>query len=397
MRKKKRLRRKEFLAQERKKKDWQNRFLISLFLAVIFGGTVSTFWVSKKDFSDRENRALQQFPKLTVSSAVSGEFEKKYETYLSDQFPGRDGWIRVKAETELAMGKQEIKGIYYAEDDYLIESHRGSFNTDTASANIGYLRNFLDAQVEKFGPEHMTVMVVPNAVEVLKDKLPSNAPKSGEREFLTKLEAAVPKEMWFDAFSVLKEHQDEYIYYRTDHHWTTLGAFYTYEAWAEEKGLSPSPFSAYTLEALTDSFRGTIESKVGTNVVPDTIQRFMKAQEASYTLDYGSGQEVRTDLYVMDYLDTKDKYSVFFGGNQPIVRASIENESNRRLLVIKDSYAHCFLPFAFESFSTVDFIDLRYFNESLNEYLEKNSYTDLLFLYNASGFAEDVSLIKLGN
>ena len=395
MKRKKRLRRKEYLALERKKKDRQNKVLTGLFLALVFGGTAATFLVPKREFSDRENRALQQFPKASVDSVLNGEFESDYETYLSDQFPGRDGWIRVKTEAELAMGKDEIKNIYFAKDDYLIESHEGSFTTDTAEKNIGYLAAFLKSQENRFETGRITAMIVSNAVEILKDKLPKYAPDSGESAYLSKIQAAVPASMWFDASSVLAEHKDEYIYYRTDHHWTTLGAWYAYQAWAEAKGFSPAPLSDYTVETLTTDFKGTIESKVGVDVVPDTIQSFMKKDLPAYTLDYNNGQKSSDDLYDRSYLEEKDKYSVFFGGNQPIIRASIKNNSARKLLVIKDSYAHCFLPFTFEDFSEVDFIDIRYFNESLKNYLETSDYTDLLFLYNASGFAEDVSLAKL--
>ena len=395
MKRKKRLRRKEYLALERKKKDRQNKVLTGLFLALVFGGTAATFLVPKREFSDRENRALQQFPKASVDSVLNGEFESDYETYLSDQFPGRDGWIRVKTEAELAMGKDEIKNIYFAKDDYLIESHEGSFTTDTAEKNIGYLAAFLKSQENRFETGRITAMIVPNAVEILKDKLPKYAPDSGESAYLSKIQAAVPASMWFDASSVLAEHKDEYIYYRTDHHWTTLGAWYAYQAWAETKGFSPAPLSDYTVETLTTDFKGTIESKVGVDVVPDTIQSFMKKDLPAYTLDYNNGQKSSDDLYDRSYLEGKDKYRVFFGGNQPVIRASIKNNSARKLLVIKDSYAHCFLPFTFEDFSEVDFIDIRYFNESLKNYLETSDYTDLLFLYNASGFAEDVSLAKL--
>ena len=395
MKRKKRLRRKEYLALERKKKDRQNKVLTGLFLALVFGGTAATFLVPKREFSDRENRALQQFPKASVDSVLNGEFESDYETYLSDQFPGRDGWIRVKTEAELAMGKDEIKNIYFAKDDYLIESHEGSFTTDTAEKNIGYLAAFLKSQENRFETGRITAMIVSNAVEILKDKLPKYAPDSGESAYLSKIQAAVPVSMWFDASSVLAEHKDEYIYYRTDHHWTTLGAWYAYQAWAEAKGFSPAPLSDYTVETLTTDFKGTIESKGGVDVVPDTTQSFMKKDLPAYTLDYNNGQKSSDDLYDRSYLEEKDKYSVFFGGNQPIIRASIKNNSARKLLVIKDSYAHCFLPFTFEDFSEVDFIDIRYFNESLKNYLETSDYTDLLFLYNASGFAEDVSLAKL--
>lgn len=393
----KRLRRKEYLALERKKKNNQNKVLLGVFLALVFGGTAATLVMPKRDFSDRENRALQSFPMPSLKTVMNGDFEEDYETYLSDQFPGRDAWIRVKAEAELAAGKQEIKGIYYAADDYLLESHKGSFTTERAEENIRYLADFLKNQEERFGTGRITAMVVPNAVEILKDKLPKNAPESGEREYLEKIRAAIPESMWFDCTSVLESHKEEYLYYRTDHHWTTLGAFYVYEAWAKEKGFSPAALSDYEVETLTKDFRGTIESKVGTSVVPDEIQRFVKEIHSPYTLDYNNGQETRNDLYDLSFLETKDKYSVFFGGNQPIIRSSIQNGKSRKLLVIKDSYAHCFLPFTFENFSEVDLVDLRYFNESLSDFLEESDYTDLLVLYNASGFAEDVSLGKLKN
>lgn len=397
MKRKKRLRRKEYLALERKKKNRQNKVLTGLFLALVFGGTAATFLAPKREFSDRENRALQQFPKLSTAAVLDGSFESDYETYLSDQFPARDGWIRIKTEAELATGKDEIKNIYFAKDDYLIESHEGSFTTDTAEKNIQYLATFLKSQENRFETGRITAMIVPNAVEVLKEKLPKYAPDSGESEYLSRIRAALQTAMWFDTASVLEAHKEETIYYRTDHHWTTLGAWYVYQAWAEQNGFSPAPLSDYTIEDLTTDFKGTIESKVGVEVVPDTIQSFVKKDLPSYTLDYNNGQKTSEDLYDRSYLETKDKYSVFFGGNQPVIRATIKNGSDRKLLVIKDSYAHCFLPFTFEDYSEVDFIDIRYFNESLKSYLEKSDYTDLLFLYNASGFAEDVSLAKLNS
>ena len=206
----------------------------------------------------------------------------------------------------------------------------------------------------------------------------------------------LPEGVWFDAEAVLREHIDEELYYRTDHHWKTLAAYYVYAAWAKEKGLSPLALADYEIETVTDEFQGTIEAKVGGDVGCDSIQIFRPKEEKPYSLLYNR-EETETDLYDWDALKTKDKYALFFGGNQPVVEGTIENGSNRRLLVIKDSYAHCFLPFTFHDFSEVDFVDLRYFNESFREYRKDKEYTDILFLYNASGFAEDASLVKLKN
>ncbi len=195
---------------------------------------------------------------------------------------------------------------------------------------------------------------------------------------------------------MLREHTDQQLYYRTDHHWTTKAAFYTYEAWAKAKGLAPFALEDYDIETVTDTFQGTVEAKVGGEVGYDSIQIFRPKEEIRYQLTYNR-KEVKDDLYHWEALKTRDKYTLFFGGNQPVVEGTIENDSGRRLLVIKDSYAHCFLPFTFHDFSAVDFVDLRYFNERLSDFMEAKDYTDILFLYNASGFAEDPNVAKLQN
>ena len=377
-----------------KKQNWT---VISLFLVMIFGLTVATLLKPDSEFSEKENRVLAQKPKLAVDSYFSGEFSKDYETYMTDQFLFRDQWIQMKTAVERASLKQEIKGIYFAQDGYLIEKHEDSFQSATASNNIQHLARFMEEVQGEYGDGHVTAMVVPNAVEILKDKLPPLAPDSKEGEYLEYIADALPAGTWFDAADILNQHKEEEIYYRTDHHWKTLGAYYTYEAWAKSVGLSPLKKEEYEVETVTNNFLGTIEAKVGTQVQADSIQIFRPKEEEKYTISYNRSEEKKTELYDWSYLETKDQYSIFFGGNQPLVEDKIDNGSARRLLVIKDSYAHCFLPFTFHDFSQVDFVDLRYFNESLREYREKGNYTDILFLYNASGFAEDPNVVKLGN
>lgn len=374
----------------------QNWFLIILFLVMIFGMTAATLLKPATDFSEKENRALQQKPELSAEAVFNGQYAKDYEKYLTDQFIGRDSWISVKTAIERASFKQESNDIYFAKDGYLIEKHSESFKTPLAEANIGYLSSFLEKAEARYGKGHVTATVVPNAVDILKEKLPPFASPYDEGAYLKKIGESVPEGTWLDSREVLMEHSGEEIYYKTDHHWKTLGAWYVYEAWAKQTGLTPLSLQDYDIVTVSDEFLGTIESKVGGKTAKDSIQIFEPKQPVKYQLDYNRGTKITDSLYDENALKTKDKYSVFFGGNQPVVQASIENGSSRRLLVIKDSYAHCFLPFTFHDFSEVDFIDIRYFNESLAEFMEKQDYTDVLFLYNASGFAEDPNLIKLG-
>ncbi len=374
----------------------QNVVIILLFLLLIFGMTVLNLFSPVREFSDRENRTLQQFPKLSVESYFEGSFSKDYESYITDQFIWRDRWIGMKTAVERSSFKQESKGIYFAKDGYLIEKHEGCFTTDTAKNNLSYLADFMEKVSEEYEKDHVTALVVPNAVEILEEKLPPYAVKGEEGDYLAELQRVLPQGTWFDSEAVLKDHKEETLYYKTDHHWKTLAAFYVYEAWAKEQGLTPLTLEDYEVKTVTEKFQGTIESKVGGDVGMDSIQIFKPHQEQSYHLLYNQ-KETKEEIYDWKALDTKDKYGVFFGGNQPVVECSIENDSNRRLLVIKDSYAHCFLPFAFHDFEEVDFVDLRYFNESLQQFREKKDYTDILFLYNVSGFAEDPNVAKLKN
>ncbi len=150
-------------------------------------------------------------------------------------------------------------------------------------------------------------------------------------------------------------------------------------------------------KTLTDGFFGTVDAKVGGRNRDDTIHVYIPKKKEKYQVNYVAKNETADDIYQYDYLKIRDKYSVYFGGNQSLVEVKTDSKSKRKLLVVQDSYAHCFIPFTLHDFKEVDFVDLRYYSESLKEYMEKGDYTDVLFLYNAAGFAEDNSLIKLGN
>lgn len=372
----------------------QNRVLTGVFLAMIFGCSVASLLKPDTSFSEKENRVLAQMPEVNLADILSGTFEKNYETYLSDQFFGRDQWIGVKTQAERAEGKTEINDVYFAKDGYLIEKHSGSFDTDTAKRNITYLGNFLKAQAQKVGEERVKAMIVPNAVEILKDKLPAYAVAEEEGDYLNEIRSQIPANLLFDAEGILEAHKEETIYYKTDHHWKTLASRYVYEAWADSIDLPIVPLSEYREETLTNDFHGTIDAKVNINLPGDTIESYQPITAVPYTLTYNHSEE-RTSLYDTSYLEGRDKYAVFFGGNQPLIEARTEAASERKLLIIKDSYANCFLSFAMQDFSQIDIVDLRYFNENLGDYMKEKDYTDILVLYNAAGFAEDASVAKL--
>ena len=375
-------------------------YLNTVFLLLIFGFALANVLRPQKDRSETENRTLEHRPALTWDSLISGDFAREYESYLSDQFILRDEWITLKTFLERAALKQETNDVYFASDDYLIEKHTGVFTSDTASQNLIRLGTFFENLRETFGPEHLTCIVVPNAVKILEDRLPAFADPYDEELYLDRIRESLPEGVWFDASAVLRQihgtDTEKQLYYRTDHHWTTEAAFDVCAAWMEEKGIGSMDQGQFTVSTVTDSFEGTIASKLGIAGRADSIQRFDPVPPYDYYLVYGQSDDLRNTMYQASFLDTKDKYAYFYGGNYGLIETKMpESETGRRLLIIKDSYAHCFAPFTCGYFDEVDLLDPRYYNASISELIASKSYTDVLFLFNAAGFAGETAIARL--
>jgi len=372
--------------------------LILMFCLLIFGLTAANILRPQTGKSETENRTLMQRPALTWSSLISGEFAGDYEEYLSDQFVLRDRWIALKTGFERLTGRTEIHDVYFADDDYLIESHDGVFTDAQATGNITTLSAFFEKLTGEMGysAEHLTAMVVPNAVDILRDKLPAFADPYDEEDYLAQIADALPEGVYYDAALVLRAHTDDQLYYRTDHHWTTQAAFCVFSDWIGAKGYGTVDPDLYTTKTVTRSFQGTVASQLGISGRADTIERIDFLRDDPYVLTYNRSDDVRHTVYQEQCLDTKDKYAYFYGGNYGLIQEkSSAVHSYRSLLVIKDSYAHCFVPFTYDYFDRVDMVDPRYYNASLAELIEENGYTDVLFLFNASGFAEETSIARL--
>ena len=370
--------------------------IAAVFLLLIFGFAIATVLKPSNERSETENRLLEQKPDLTWNALISGKFSEDYEAYLSDQFVVRDGWISLKTAFERAALRQEAEDVYFARDNYLIEKHTGVFTAETAERNIQTLSAFFTNLSKSMDPGHLTAMVVPNAVDILRDKLPPFADPYDEEIYLQKIAGALPEGVWFDSSSVLRQHSGEEIYYRTDHHWKTLSAYYTFEAWAGEKGLAGDSAFSFRPVTVTDSFEGTIASRLGIVGRADSIERFDPEIPFDYYLIYNQSDDIRNTVYQDSFLERKDKYAYFYGGNFGLIQAKMpEHETGRKLLVIKDSYAHCFVPFTYALFDQVDMLDTRYYNASISALIGQENYTDVLFLFNAAGFAEETSLARL--
>lgn len=367
-----------------KKALWIQSLIFLFFIGLFF---VLNLVLPDKDFSQQENRMLQTAPEFSFEDLFEGKFTKDFEDYVTDQFAFRDSWTALKARCELLMGKDSNKGIYLCEGETLIEAFSAPEYTDI-SINIEAINALSEKQdiPVYFG-------LIPSSAEMWSDLLPAGAPNDSQKELIdTCYDNANVNTV--DFYSALSEHADENIYYRTDHHWTTLGAYYGYTALAEAMGFEPVPLDSYSETVVTEDFLGTTYSSSGFGwVTPESISTYVEQGDAVIT-NYPAGQPVENSLYVESFLEVKDKYSYFYGGNTPLLTVETGNEGPS-LLIVRDSYMDSLSPYLFEHFSEIHIVDLRHYRLSLNGYIEANEIDSILVCYSLSNFCTDSNIFML--
>lgn len=359
----------------------RNKIITSFFCLLLAVSALIGLLMPDRYYSEREKRTLTQKPKFTVANFISGEFSDELEKYLTDQVPLRDGWVTMKTYMELTIGKRESVGVYICKDKYLMDKFT-SYSKKQLVANAAAL---VDLQ-EKLAAEgiSMNTILVPMAAQVLTDKLPAYAPVADYAAILQVLtDAGVDTT---DVLSALVAHSSENIYYRTDHHWTSLGAYYAYCAW---RGIEPN-VDEWTQEVLCDDFYGTTWNKVPLPTVPaEEITAWYK--HINRSVSYNNGQYETDSIYERKYLSGSDQYAVFLNSNQ--AQTVIEGSGKSgKLLLIKDSYGNTFSQFPVEDYAEVHVLDLRFFKGDVTEYAKENGITDTLVLYGTQSFVKDTRL-----
>lgn len=367
-----------------------------VFITVLFGLTIMNLMSPDRVFSDKENRYLEKKPKFSFEKLVDGEFTEKYEKYVTDQFVSRDKWTQVKTLCELAMQKKDNNGVYFGKDGYLLGKHDDTdIDKVQEKKNINYLAGFIDRYAQKLGNDRVSCMIVPTSGAILKDKLPPYATGYDQNSLIDSVKSSLKGGTFVDVRDTLSKHRDEYIYYKTDHHWTSLGAYYSYLEWCKDTGIKPIKEDEFTWKPITEEFYGTHYSKANFyNIAPDEINIMEPKEKKSYKVVYNNGEKTADTLYNDSFLSKRDKYSVFLSGNNPIVDITTENKNGRNLLIVKDSFGHSFAPIAANNFENIHMIDFRYFSMSIDEYIKEKNITDILVMYNTINFVTDRNLFK---
>ena len=334
-----------------------------------------------RTFSPVENRNLRQVPAFTWRALREGSYTAALETYLEDQFPLRDGWMGLKTRWEWLLGKREFHDVFLCGGALIGRVGEG----DRWEQNLG----FVDRLAEKTDiPVYLGL--IPTAAEVWKDRLPHGADSADQSALLK--EARGTGAVWADIAGALAAHSEEPVFYRTDHHWTSLGAYYGYTALLEAMGETPLPLGK--AETVSDDFYGTLYSSSGVHwVPPDTIERYVREDAVTVEDVYGGGKH---GLYVDSFLEEKDQYASFLGGNQPlyIVRNSAAS-SDKKLLLVRDSYSDSLAPFLCRHFAEIHLLDLRYNKTSVAQYAADMGADGIAVLYSVDNFMKDADTVFL--
>lgn len=343
-----------------------------------------------------ENRELQQRPSMSLSRLLDGKFASEYTKFLSDQFINRDGLIKIKAKFDLMTGKKEINGVYIAKNDYLMEGFKRSDDNSTLSKL---------SEINKFTNNNtglkVSMMLVPNKVEIYSNLLPKSNPNNSQKEYVNfvkkNLDSKIKVVELFDVFEKNKNNID--LYFKTDHHWTTDGAYLAYVEYCKALNLEPINENMLERNLASDSFKGSLYYKNGAEIgFPDELYLYLnKNEDKPVLVKYYDDLKKVPSLYDVSKLQGRDPYEVFTGGNHTQIKIRTNIDTKRKLLVVKDSYANAMLPFLVNNFSEITVVDLRYFTGSLQDVIQNNELTDVLFLNNINTFNTDSSILSVND
>ena len=374
----------------KKSKRRMERLIGKIFILCLFGVMLVNIIIPDREMSEEENRMLASKPKLTFSTLVNGDFMEQYEEYLSDQFAGRDLWHRMKVALDRFGGSRMENGIYIGKDGQLLQDIQVP-DQEHLSENLDAIKEF----TETYQDIPVTMILVPDAACILNDRLPWLASVEDQNQMISMVEQSLGDSVtWVDAASALNKHKREKIYYLTDHHWTSLGAFYTFQEAATALGIEEDVSDKFLSYTVSDSFNGVLASESGAGLgTEENIDIYVPREgDNDVIVNYVNESKRTTSLYDSSKLETKDQYGVFLGGNTSLIDIRTVSTSQKRLLVVKDSFANSFIPFLAPYYREIVVVDPRYYSVTIEDIMSSYRITDALFLYSGNSFFTDNSI-----
>ena len=370
---------------------------------VLISGT--SLIIKDREFSPNENRYLAETPELSWDNILSGKFQDGLEDYLRDQVCFRDGWITVKTGIQKACGDTDIGGAYVGKDGYDFEKITPEdVDEKQVDRNIKAVEDYFMTASETIDKQKLSFLLVPTSGLVMQEKLPKNARLFDQAKYIDQVQKAMKDYNFVDVRDTLMDHNEEYIYYKTDHHWTSAGACLAYDVWSERTGGEAETEDGLVKNVVSDKFRGSLYSKIlDADSAYDEIWTYGLQKDDAFgskdcTVTIDEKQQLDS-IYDDEKLQEKDKYAYFLSGNYGQVHIQNQKAASKakgkNILIIKDSFANSFVPFATQDYENIYMVDLRYYNGDMKSYLQEHNITDVLVLYNISNFISDRNLHKL--
>ena len=370
---------------------------------VLISGT--SLIIKDREFSPNENRYLAETPELSWDNILSGKFQDGLEDYLRDQVCFRDGWITVKTGIQKACGDTDIGGAYVGKDGYDFEKITPEdVDEKQVDRNIKAVEDYFMMASETIDKQKLSFLLVPTSGLVMQEKLPKNARLFDQAKYIDQVQKAMKDYNFVDVRDTLMDHNDEYIYYKTDHHWTSAGACLAYDVWSERTGGEAETEDGLVKNVVSDKFRGSLYSKIlDADSAYDEIWTYGLQKDEAFgskdcTVTIDEKQQLDS-IYDDEMLQKKDKYAYFLSGNYGQVHIQNQKATSKakgkNILIIKDSFANSFVPFVTQDYENIYMVDLRYYNGDMKSYLQEHNITDVLVLYNISNFISDRNLHKL--
>ena len=373
----------------------KNKIFFTIFIILWLIIIILNFINKKETFSEQENKVLASFPKFSFKELIQGNYQKDLDEYINEHFIFRNNWLKVNSTAQTVLGKTENNGVYIGKDGYLFEK------IEYNEKNIDNV-NMITDKVEAFAKENNNnnnnsnnniptyFCIIPNSIYINKDKLPKYAKVDNQKTIILDVYSKMNDTKTINVVDILNRNKKDYIYFKTDHHMTSNGAYLVYLEIC--KNMKIEPVIDYEKEIIANDFLGTFDSKAQiVNQQKDYIEIY-KSKNNENIEEVIYDNETTKALYNKEYLDKKDKYSYFLNGNNARVVVKTNNKNNKKLLIIKDSYSHIMAQFLCQNFEEIHFIDLRYYKKSMSEYAKENGITTNLIMYNFSNIISDINL-----
>lgn len=367
-----------------------------LFLIFIFAMGVWFIFSPKSDYSSAEKRYLQKFPEVSFESISSGEFGSEFESYFADHFPKRDLWVGMNAYYNLSIGNNGANGVYNCGDDYLVNKPVSTENNIPKNVDaIIDFKNTIDTPV--------TVMFAPSTGYITEDVLPKIHDTYNDDVYFEDVSEKFA-ESGISFVDLRQSFKDEYknggqLYYKTDHHWTTLGAYTAYAELCKQLGTAPASKDKFEVETYND-FYGTTYSTSGFWLTPpDEIEVWNNPENTDKNIRVkiteGANTEEYSSMYFYDHLEEDDKYPVFIDGNHAVTEITNTNAAGGTIVMIKDSFAHSLAPFLAENYSKIVLVDMRYYKNSVSEIVAQENPEQVVVMYGIDNIATDTDIVWL--